>query len=153
MEPNFYEREYLIIDELTYRFNEPGRGDVIVLRHNNTNPLAPEDEREYFLKRIVGLPGEKIKIQGGKVVIYNATNPSGIVIDERAYLADFVYTTGDLIRTLGPDEYFVLGDNRHVSLDSRTIGPIKRKDIVGRVWLRGWPIDKFGRMQKPSYNF
>lgn len=145
MEPNFYEREYLIIDELTYRFNEPSRGDVIVMRHD-------EDTREYFLKRVIGLPGEKLKIQGGKVVVYNAAHPNGTVVDESAYLPEFVFTPGEQIVTLAPDEYFVMGDNRSVSYDSRRFGAVKRKNIVGRVWLRGWPLDKFGRFAHPDYN-
>ncbi len=144
MEPSFSESEYLIIDEITYRLGEPKRGDVVVFRHNG-------DARDFFLKRIIGLPGEKVKIQGGKVVVYNTEHPQGVVIDED-YLSDMTYTQGELVHTMGEDEYFVMGDNRGVSFDSRKFGSIKRKDIVGRVWLRGWPIDKFGRPERPIYD-
>lgn len=146
MEPNYETRQYLIIDKVTYRFNEPQRGDVVVLRHN-------EDIREYFLKRVVALPGERIRIQHGKVTIYDGAHPDGVILDEHAYLDPAISTNGELIMTMGSDEYFVLGDNRPVSQDSRIIGPVKRADIIGRVWLRGWPLDKFGRIDQPLYNF
>ncbi len=145
MEPNFVEDEYLIIDELTYRFTEPERGEVVVFRSQNKN-------KEFFLKRVIGLPGEKVKVQGGKVVVYNDEQPDGVVIDEDAYLPMSEFTDGELVVTLESDEYFVLGDNRGVSYDSRKFGPIDRGDIVGRVWLRGWPVDKFGLFDLPEYN-
>ncbi len=146
MEPNYETRQYLIIDKITYRFNEPQRGDVVVLRRN-------DDTREYFLKRVVALPGERIRIQHGKVTIYDTAHPDGVILDEHTYLDPSVSTNGELVMTMGSDEYFVLGDNRPVSQDSRIIGPIKRADIVGRVWLRGWPLDKFGRIEHPHYTF
>ncbi len=145
MEPNYYEKQYLIIDEITYRFSEPKRGEVIVFRREN-------DKREFFLKRIIGLPGEKIKVQSGKVVVYNSENENGVVVAEEDYLEDAVYTTGELTVTLNEDEYFVLGDNRNVSLDSRKMGAVMRDDIIGRAWLRGWPIEEFGLMDQPEYN-
>lgn len=146
MEPNYETSQYLIIDKIAYRFHSPERGDVIVLRRT-------DDTREFFLKRIVALPGERIRIQHGKVTIYDEAHRDGVVLDEEAYLDPSVSTNGELIMTMGSDEYFVLGDNRPVSQDSRIIGPVKRADIVGRVWLRGWPLDKFGRITHPLYNF
>ncbi len=145
MEPNFFEREYLIIDELSYRFVEPKRGEVIVFRQE-------DDRREFFLKRVIGLPGEKIKVQGGKVVVYNIDNPQGIVVMENGYLPDSSYTSGEMVLTLSEDEYYVLGDNRNVSLDSRKFGSVNRKMIVGRAWLRGFPFDRFGITDLPEYN-
>lgn len=145
MEPNYVEDEYLIIDELSYRFSLPERGDVIVFRSQDKN-------KEFFLKRIVGLPNEKIKVQGGKVVVYNGIQPDGVVIDEDMYLPASEFTDGELVVTLEGDEYFVLGDNRGVSFDSRKFGPINRDSIVGRVWLRGWPVEKFGLFERPEYN-
>ncbi|OGH83926.1 MAG: signal peptidase I [Candidatus Magasanikbacteria bacterium RIFOXYA2_FULL_44_8] len=136
MEPNFYENEYLIIDELSYRFNEPKRGDVIVFKY-------PENPKEYFLKRIIGLPGERVKISEGRVIVYNDTHPEGFEISE-AYLPKDLLTAGDKITALGPHEYYVLGDNRQNSHDSRRFGPVDRSLVVGRAWFRGWPV---GRMQ------
>ncbi len=141
MEPTFDDREYLIIDELSYRMGAPLRGEVIVFRY-------PFDPRQYFIKRIIGLPGETVKIADDKVTIVNAAHLGGFVLDESGYLVAGVMTYGDRSYTLGPDEYFVMGDNRTSSLDSRTFGPLPRKDIVGRVWVRGWPIDRFTVFKK-----
>jgi len=145
MEPTFYEKEYLIIDEITYRFREPERGEVIVFRY-------PENPKEYFLKRIIGLPGETIKITEGKIYIYNQTHPEGVAIDEK-YLTDSVKTSGDKIKVLGKNEFFVLGDNRENSYDSRRFGPVDRSLIVGRTWFRGWPLNRMQILEKPDFQF
>lgn len=145
MEPTFDDHEYLIIDEISYRFREPQRGEVVVFRY-------PLDPRQYFIKRIVGLPGEKITVADSKVTVFDEAHPEGWVLDE-SYLADGVPTFGVLTVTLGPGEYFVLGDNRTSSLDSRTFGPLPRKNVVGRVWIRGWPLDRieiFDRLPTPA---
>ena len=131
MEPNFYDHEYLIIDEISYRFNPPQRGDIVVFRY-------PNDPRQYFIKRIIGLPGDRVKVVGGRVTLYNAGHPEGSVLDEHEYLGP-IFTSGDKDVTLGSGEFFLLGDNRVASLDSRIFGPVARSYIVGRVWLRGWP--------------
>jgi signal peptidase I len=144
MEPNFYEKEYLIIDELTYRFREPSRGEVIVLK-------APAPvEKDYYLKRIVGLPGEKISVQENKVIVYNREHPEGKVVEEN-YLTET--TPGSISITLGSDQYFVLGDNRDASFDSRRFGAIRKDDIIGRTWIRGWPILRASIISAPKYNF
>jgi signal peptidase I len=145
MEPNFYDHEYLIIDEISYRFNEPKRGDIIVFKY-------PRDTSQYFIKRVIGLPNEEIEISDGKITVYNEENPDGAVIDE-TYLKEGVKTSGNQTVTLGPDEYFVLGDNRSSSYDSRSFGPITRNLIVGRTWIRGWPFDKIKIFGAPQYNF
>ena len=134
MEPNFREKEYLIIDELTYRLNEPQRGDIVVLRNQG------QDDQDYFLKRVVALPGERIVIMNGRVKIYNAPHTGGKFLDESLYLSPAVLTFGDMDVTLKADQYFVLGDNRPASLDSRRIGPVARSEIVGRAFLRLLPI-------------
>ncbi len=141
MQPNFHEKEYLIIDELSYRFREPVREEVIVFRF-------PEDPKEYFLKRIIGLPGETVKISGGKLYIYNNENPEGFELDENYLPEDFV-TEGDRIFKIGENQVFVLGDNRANSLDSRRFGPIDKSLVVGRAWLRGWPPNKLSIFSKP----
>ncbi len=136
MEPNFYDHEYLIIDELTYRLNEPQRGDTIVFRY----PFQPS---EFFIKRIIGLPGEMIKISGGNVNIFNQVSPDGEVLRED-YLLPAMKTLGEVEVKLGPDEYYLLGDNRIASLDSRAFGPVKRQYIIGRTLLRAWPLGRAG---------
>ena len=145
MEPNFYDHEYLIIDEISYRFNEPKRGDIVVFKY-------PRDTSQYFIKRVIGLPNEKIEILDGKIIVYNKENPSGVVINE-IYLEEGLKTPGNQTVTLGLNEYFVLGDNRFSSYDSRSFGPIYRKLIVGRTWIRGWPFDKIKIFGAPQYNF
>lgn len=145
MEPSFYDHEYLVIDELTYRFNDPERGDIVVFRY-------PADPSQFFIKRIIGLPGETVEVDEGEVKIYNDTAPNGIVLSEEAYLPDDFLSTGKRVVTLKADEYFVMGDNRPNSLDSRYFGAVKRDAIVGRVWLRGWPFDRWKVFERPSYD-
>lgn len=135
MEPNFSDRDYLIIDEISYRFENPARGDIVVFKY-------PNDPKQIFIKRIVGLPGEQVKISGGKVIITKDGEKEGTVLDESGYLSPYIYTAGEKVTTLRSDEYFLLGDNRGSSLDSRIFGAVDQKLIIGRVWLRGWPFDK-----------
>ena len=145
MEPNFYDHEYLIIDEISYRFFEPQRGDIVVFRY-------PQDPRQYFIKRIVGLPNEQVKLIGGTVYITNATNPDGAPLAE-PYLPEGLSTSGSVEVTLGADQYYVLGDNRTSSLDSRAFGPLSRSEVVGRVLWRGWPVERIGLIgQAPEDN-
>lgn len=136
MEPSFYDKEYLIIDELSYRLGEPHRGDSVVFKY-------PLDPRQFFIKRIIGMPGERILIADGVIKIYNQDNPEGKVLREQ-YIELGIQTLQDTDLTLEEDEFFLLGDNRSASLDSRAFGPVKRKFIVGRTLLRGWPITEFG---------
>ncbi len=144
MEPNFYDREYLIIDELSYRFNDPVRGDIAVFRYKN-------DPSEFFIKRVIGLPSETVEIVNGKVKIYNKEHVNGILLDED-YLTDVYTPLGKYNKvTLAEDEYFVLGDNREASLDSRMFGTVQRSDIVGRVWVRGLPLSRIGVFETPEY--
>ncbi len=136
MEPSFYDHEYLIIDEISYRFGAPQRGDIVVFKY-------PKDPSQYFIKRIVGLPGEKIEIADGRVYVYAAVDAKvKKMLDESWYLDVEVKTTNSKAWVLGLDEYYVLGDNREYSLDSRGFGPVYRDLIVGKVWLRGWPVSR-----------
>ncbi|OGY41840.1 MAG: signal peptidase I [Candidatus Buchananbacteria bacterium RBG_13_36_9] len=148
MEPSFHDHEYLIINEITYRINEPQRGDIIVFRY-------PKDPSQYFIKRIIGLPGEKIKIKDGKIFIYNSQYENGIELTEQIYLPDELETPnlGKTEYILENDQYFVLGDNREASLDSRRFGPVPRRLIIGKAWIRGWPFDKITIFKSPAYNF
>jgi len=143
MEPNFENGEYLIVDEISYRFNEPERGDVVVFKY-------PYDRSQYFIKRIIGLPGETVLIKDGKIIISDVNNVSGFVLREDLYLQN-TYTQGNESIELNEDEYFIMGDNRSASLDSRMFGPIKKSDIVGRAWIRGWPIERMKVFNDPVY--
>lgn len=143
METNFFDSEYLIIDEVSYRVHEPKRGDVIVFRY-------PNDPSEYFLKRVIGLPGETITIRNGQVIVINKDFPNGIVLSE-AYLRSGLHTPGDTTATMKEGQYFVMGDNRAASWDSRGFGPIAENAIVGRVWVRGWPFDRVQAFSTPHY--
>ncbi|MFH1564382.1 MAG: signal peptidase I [bacterium] len=145
MEPNFHDHEYLIIDEISYRFNEPVRGDIIVFRY-------PKDTSQYFIKRIIGLPKEKVEIKNGKIIVYNEKNPSGKLVDESIYLGA-ISTTPNSVAVLEDNEYFVLGDNRQASLDSRRFGTVNRNNLIGKVWFRGWPLERIGWFETPEYNF
>jgi len=143
MEPNFYDHEYLIINEISYHFNEPSRGEIVVFKY----PLNP---KEYYIKRIIGLPGERITIKDGQVIIFNQEFTEGKILKEN-YLEPGVETWGDIDITLGIDEYYVLGDNRASSKDSRIFGPVSRHFIVGKTWVRGWPFSRFSVFKNPVY--
>ena len=144
MLPNFHDRDYLIVDRISYRKHSPERGDVIVMKY-------PKDDRQYFIKRIIGLPGDTIKLQNGKVTISNASNPNGFVLIED-YLSAQTPTLGKPgATTLGSEEYFMLGDNRTASSDSRVWGILPQNDIVGKAWLRVFPFSAFGIIKTPKY--
>ena len=134
MEPNFESGEYLLIDEISYYFKSVDRGEVVVFHY-------PLDTSKYYIKRIIGLPGEVVEIKNGKVVIYNDKNPGGFAVDE-VYLPKNLITDGQIKKKLGGNEYFVLGDNRPHSFDSRVWGALPKNDIVGRVWVRAWPFNR-----------
>jgi len=148
MEPNFHNYEYLIIDELTYRFNNPLRGEIVVFRY-------PRDPQEHFIKRIIGLPGESVQIKNNHVYIYNNEHPEGFILNETYLDAnEFTIANNENKLTLEADEYFVLGDNRDASQDSRVFGAVNRSFITGKVWLRGLPINKaqvFTKNNLPKY--
>ena len=143
MEPNFHGGDYLIIDEISYRLRQPERGEVIVFHY-------PNDESTYFIKRVIGLPGERIVLKDGKAKIFNNEQPQGFILDEN-YLSSYVSTYGDKDATLKDGEYFVLGDNRGASFDSRNWGALKKSEIIGLVRLRLWPINKVMAFEKPAY--
>lgn len=145
MEPNFYDYEYLIIDEVSYRLNNPARGEVIVLED-------PRNPTRFFIKRVIGLPGERVVIQDGEIYIYNQKSPQGVRLDESSYLSPSLETRGKIDITLGEDEYYFMGDNRPASLDSRILGPIQEDKIIGRAWLRAWPFSRMEHFRTPSYN-
>lgn len=137
MEPNFESGDYLIIDEISYRIREPQRGEVIVFKY-------PQNPSQRYIKRIIGLPNETVEIKNGKVLINNKE------LDEK-YLPLYTYTTGDIVVILGENEFFVLGDNRTASYDSRRWGPVPRQNIIGRVFIRAWPFTALAKIPVPEY--
>ncbi len=141
MEPNFHEREYLVIDELSYYFRSPERGEVVVFHY-------PFDPSQYFIKRIIGLPGETVEIKDNSVFVTNSGHPEGMRLTE-SYLPDNLETRGNTRFILGPKEYVVLGDNRPFSSDSRSWGTLDGEYITGRVMLRLLPPQKFGVIKTP----
>lgn len=150
MVPTFIDREYVLTDKVTYRFAKPERGDIIVFQ-------APKNHEQDFIKRIIALPGEKIKIQNGNVYIYNSQNQNGIKLNE-PYISDPFTAPNEFAKdgeiiTLGENEYFVMGDNRPHSSDSRVWGPVTREEIVGRAWLRYWPLNKMKLIPGINYGF
>lgn len=148
MEPNFHDSDYLVVDELTYRFRAPKRGEVIVFDF-------PKSPSQRFIKRLVGLPGEQVGIKDGRVEIINRLGEK-IMLDESVYLPwsqnTFYNHNKDFIR-LGQDEYFVLGDNRAYSFDSEEWGVLKRHFIIGKVWFRAWPPKAMAFIPTPSYSY
>lgn len=135
MVPTFEDKNYLIIDEVSYRFSKPARGDVIVF-----HPPG-HDRGIYYIKRVIGLPGETVIIKDGTVTIVNAEHMDGFVLKE-PYLENLSDET--LTRVLGEHEYFVMGDNRPASSDSRSWGTLPEKNIVGRAFLRLTPLKDIG---------
>ncbi|MEK7203341.1 MAG: signal peptidase I [Patescibacteria group bacterium] len=147
MEPNFYDHDYLIVDEIGYRLNSPQRGDIVVFKY-------PRNPQEYFIKRVIGLPGEKVQVKDGEVYIFNQEHLSGVKLDE-PYLANGVKTYGldEGVVSLDNNEYYVLGDNRNFSKDSRSFGKVNKSFIIGRVLLRGWPFNKINLFSAQQYSY
>lgn len=144
MEPAFNDGDYVLIDELSYRFRDLKRGEVVIFR-------APRDLSQFYIKRVVGLPGEELQIKNSQITIFNQENPRGFVLDESNYLDSGVHTVENLKEKLGEKEYFVLGDNRLHSSDSRHWGIVSKKLITGRVLLRAWPLNKIKKFESDVY--
>lgn len=132
MHPTFDNGEYLIVDELSYITGTPSRGDVVIFRY-------PKDTKRFFIKRVIGLPNEEVIIKNGKIKIVNEKNPNGFNLEE-PYLQEGFDTT--MTFNTGEKEYFVMGDNRNRSSDSRIWGGLPSKLIVGRAFLRLLPFDE-----------
>lgn len=143
MDPTFADGEYLIVDELSYRFKEPQRGDIIIFR-------PPTDHKKFYIKRIVGLPGEKIEVNNGIVTIFKKDEEKGIALTEPYILKKSSDT--DKFWELKEDEYFVMGDNRTESSDSRSWGTLNGKSIVGRAYIRLLPVQEI-KFKPGSYDY
>ena len=152
MEPNFHDGDYLIVKELGYKttvveagekefftvkpYKNIKRGEVIVFRN-------PNNQKQFFIKRVIGLPGEKVVIAQGRVYIYNDEHPEGFLLDEKEYLPSKVFTSHPRTFQLKDNQYVVLGDNRGNSSDSRYWGILDGDLIIGKVSLRAWPLGSF----------
>ncbi|TSA44147.1 signal peptidase I [bacterium] len=140
MEPSFNNGNYLLVDELTYNLRNPERGEVVVFKY-------PKDPNTYFIKRIIGLPGETVRIKDGRVEISSGTKVQDL---QEQYIRE-ESNTADFENKLGPDEYFVMGDNRNFSFDSRSWGPLPKEDLIGVVRFRLWPFNEAMAFTAPTY--
>ncbi|MFT5037230.1 MAG: signal peptidase I [Candidatus Azotimanducaceae bacterium] len=131
MEQTFHGGEYLIVDQLTYYFEEPQRGDVIIFRY-------PRDTSKFFIKRLIGVPGDTLAIEGNVFTLTNEAHPDGIIVDEP--YVNTMEPNAHITEVLGDGEYFVMGDNRDHSSDSRKWGILSRDKIIGRAFLRLFPL-------------
>lgn len=143
MEPNFHNNEYILTDKITYRFAEPTRGDVIIFK-------APKNPEVDYIKRIIGLPAERVKIQNSSVYV------NGRILNEPYVKDPTTLSLGNYMQegveiVVPPDEYLVLGDNRPHSSDSREFGPVPAKLIIGKAVLRYWPLPELGLLPKVGY--
>ena len=137
MEPNFDNWHYLIVDRLSYDLGGPQRGDVIVFD-------LPQEGGRSLIKRVIGLPGETVVLKDKTVTVINKEHPKGFTLDEPYLDLQNVTPYAPMTVTLAPNQYFVLGDNRRVSADSRLWGNLPREDIVGRVSIRLYPFNTIG---------
>lgn len=132
MDPTFKTGDYLIVNKILYRYKIPERGTVVVFKY-------PNDPKKSFIKRIIGLPGETVVVKDNTVTIINSENPEGFQIDQSYVIHS---SPIDARRTLAQDEYFVMGDNRAESFDSRSWGALNKKYILGEPLIRLWPLNK-----------
>ena len=142
MEPNFHDADYLIVDELSYRFRQPERGEVIVFNY-------PLDTTKRFIKRVIGLPGETVRIDGGSVTI-STVDGKTMILDE-TYIPANLKAPDMATYKLGEGQYFVLGDNRPYSSDSQDWGDVPQRDIIGKVEFRLWPLNDLSKIATPKY--
>ena len=154
MEPNFRNGEYLIINEFGYKKTDVGLGNARIFtvspfkkleRENVVVFRYPKDPRQFFIKRVIGLPGEMVELKDGNVYISNKNNSERVLVDENNYLEKEIITDnsgGSEKVEIGEDEYFLMGDNRSHSYDSRSFGSVKESAIIGKVLIRAWPFSK-----------
>jgi signal peptidase I len=149
MLPNYHDGEYILTSKLYTIWGSIQRGDVVVLK-------SPDDDGVQFIKRVIGLPGEKIKIDNNQITIFNQDHPDGMVLHE-SYISPQVITEGRTFIpegetiTIPKDRYVVMGDNRNYSYDSRAWGFLAKDGLVGKAFFVYWPIPDFGIVQHASY--
>ena len=150
MLPNFHSGDYLIVDQISYKIKDPKRGDVIVFKY-------PLDVSQRYIKRIIGLPYEKVEIINGEIIISKVTseglegNSEKLILSEEEYLPNFKDTEGGLSVTLSENEFFVLGDNRQFSYDSRKWGILPQKNIIGKAIFRVFPVQNMLYIRETNY--
>lgn len=147
---NFNNGQLILTDKLTYRFRDPERGEVIVFKY-------PLNKSYDYIKRIIGLPGESIMLLDNRIYIYNDEFPEGIILDESSFIGKNIITHGRAFLEEGQkikipeDSYFVMGDNRPESSDSRTWGFVPKKNIIGRSYFRYWPPNQIGIIKHQNF--
>ena len=145
MYPSFKNGEYILTDKISYRFGKPHRGEVIVFK-------APKNEDYDYIKRIIAVPGDQVMVKNGRIYI------NGQLLDEKIYLDNAVVTSPGsflregLVRQIPENTYIAFGDNRQHSSDSREWGVVPRNNIIGKAWLRYWPLNAFSTINSPKYN-
>lgn len=150
MQPNYFEDEYILTSKMYTWLGTPERGDVIVLK-------SPDNANEQFIKRIIGLPGEKIKVEDNKVTIVNNQHPNGFVLQESYLPANLPIPDGAFLREgdlvqIPDNNYVVMGDNRPASYDSRNWGLLSKDKIIGKAFFVYWPLTSFGFVAHAEYN-
>lgn len=140
MDPTFETGHYLIVNKISYKFGDPKRNSVVVFEFPNKNNIANQEGKN-LIKRIIGLPGDKVVLSENKVTIFNEENPKGLELDQ-SYITHSMPISYEI--TLKAGEYFVMGDNRAESYDSRSWGVLPRENIIGKPILRLWPLTKIG---------
>ena len=143
MSPNFSNGDYVLVDEFTYHLRAPERGEVVVFHD-------PQDYSTYFIKRVIGLPGERVTIKNNTVTVYNAAYPKGLALDE-TYLPKGTVTSGSFDVTVASGTYLLFGDNRPFSYDSRSWGALPAANVVGLVRVRLWPLNELTAFAAPQY--
>lgn len=151
MLPNFHSGEYVLTDKVGYHFREPERGEVVIFKY-------PGNEKIDYIKRLIGLPGERLKIENGNVIICNNLHPDCFVLEEN-YLKPGMKTAAkkaiaEGVEVIIPEgNYIALGDNRGASSDSREWGFVPEKNIIGRAWFRYWPLPALSLLPTPSFGY
>jgi len=148
MVPSFQSGEYLLTDKVTYRMRDPERGEVVVFHAPQSAHCAKGTGCD-FIKRILAVPGESVEVKNNGIYIDGVRLSESYIPDSYKTLAG-EFSRNRVIR-LGANEYFAVGDNRPYSSDSRAWGPIKKEDIVGRVFYRYWPVKAIGKITKAEY--
>lgn len=148
MEPSFESYQYILTDKISYRLHDPERGDVVIFK-------APQGQGKDLIKRIVGLPGEKIRLSGGKIIIFNAKYPQGLTLNETYTNGGPTLPEGAIKENgdyaIAADKFFTMGDNRSHSSDSREFGAIDKSLIIGRAWIRYWPLPAVSFIPQVQY--
>ncbi|MFC1653864.1 signal peptidase I [Patescibacteria group bacterium] len=150
MYPSFEDREYLMTDKISYRTGDPKRGDIVVF-HAPPSAHCPSGTGCDFIKRVIGLPGEVVEVTRGQIYLNNQPLAEEYLPDSFVTHPGYFTSSGPVV--VPPGEYFVVGDNRNHSSDSRAFGFVPKENIVGKVFFRYWPLDRMGGISAADYDF